>query len=93
MQYCFPRNASRAAWALPLLALLCGALLALGSLSVYAVPTIDEPAPALKGALFDGTPFDLSGRPLPPPSQVETMLARHFCLNRSSSPPRPPDCF
>ncbi len=66
MQYCFPRNASRTSWArgslglLPLLALLCGALLALGSLSVYAVPTIDEPAPALKGTLFDGTRFDLN---------------------------------
>ena len=30
------------------------------SLPSYAIPTIDEPAPALKGALFDGTPFDLS---------------------------------
>ena len=64
MQYCSPRIASRAAWALPLRALLCGALLALGSLSAYAVPTIDEPAPALKGALFGGTPFDLSAVPV-----------------------------
>ena len=76
MQYCFPRNASRAArpevalgqppspWALPLRALIWGVLLALGSLSAYAVPTIDEPAPALKGALFNGTPFDLSAAPV-----------------------------
>ncbi len=72
MQYRFPRNASRTAWpevALgqppspwkwPLRAFLCGALLTLGSLSAYAAPTIDEPAPPLQGALFDGTPFDLS---------------------------------
>ena len=60
MQYCFHRNASRAAWTLPLRALLCGVLLTLVSLSAYAAPTIEEPAPPLKGTLFDGTPFDLS---------------------------------
>ena len=59
-----PRPAPPAPWALPLRALQWGVLLALGSLSTYAVPTIDEPAPALKGALFDGTPFDLSAAPV-----------------------------
>lgn len=60
MQYFPLGNASRAAWTLPLRALLCSALLALSALSVYAVPTIDEPAPSLKGTLFDGSPFDLN---------------------------------
>ena len=30
------------------------------SINLYAMPTIDEPAPPLKGSMFDGTPFDLN---------------------------------
>ena len=41
-------------------AFLFSAAMLCSSLPSYAIPTIDEPAPALKGALFDGTPFDLS---------------------------------
>ncbi len=53
-------NTRRRAWILPLQAVLCSVLLAWGSVSAYAVPTIGEPAPPLQGFLFDGTPFDLS---------------------------------
>ena len=53
-------NALRPAWILALQATLSLVLVFFLSLSAYAVPTIDEPAPPLKGTLFDGTPFDLS---------------------------------
>ncbi len=53
-------NAQRPAWIVAFLAVLCVASLACASLSADAVPIIDEPAPPLKGILFDGTPFDLN---------------------------------
>jgi cytochrome c biogenesis protein CcmG, thiol:disulfide interchange protein DsbE len=53
-------NAVRPAWILALQAILSMVLVLFSSLSTYAVPTIDEPAPPLKGILFDGTPFDLN---------------------------------
>lgn len=53
-------HARRPAWILVLQAVLCVVILACLSLSARAVPTIDEPAPPLKGTLFDGTPFDLN---------------------------------
>jgi cytochrome c biogenesis protein CcmG, thiol:disulfide interchange protein DsbE len=53
-------NAVRPAWILALQATLSMVLVFFLSLSAYAVPTIDEPAPPLKGILFDGTPFDLN---------------------------------
>ncbi len=34
--------------------------IALWTSSAHAVPIIDEPAPPLKGVMFDGTPFDLN---------------------------------
>ncbi len=52
--------ALRPAWILALQATLLMVLVFFLSLSAYAVPTIDEPAPPLKGTLFDGTPFDLN---------------------------------
>ncbi len=63
------RSARRRAWiwgsprlapGLGPVALLATLFVACGSLSAHAVPTIDEPAPPLKGTLFDGTPFDLN---------------------------------
>jgi cytochrome c biogenesis protein CcmG, thiol:disulfide interchange protein DsbE len=45
---------------LALQAFLSTVLVVFLSLSAHAVPTIDEPAPPLKGILFDGTPFDLT---------------------------------
>ena len=53
-------NAVRPAWILALQATLSMVLVFFLSLPAYAVPTIDEPAPPLKGILFDGTPFDLN---------------------------------
>ena len=59
-------NACKPAWIrgslglLPLQAFLCATLILFGSQFVLAVPAIDEPAPSLKGMLFDGTPFDLN---------------------------------
>ena len=59
-------NTSRAArpwvtaWILALRAVFFAVLFACLSSATYAVPTIDEPAPSLKGTLFDGTPFDLN---------------------------------
>ncbi len=50
----------RTAWILPLQAALCVVAFACASLWAHAVPTVDEPAPPLKGTLFDGTPFDLT---------------------------------
>ncbi len=61
-----PDNASRPAWpwASPWILALRAVLCAIGfvclSPATYAVPMIDEPAPSLKGTLFDGTPFDLN---------------------------------
>ena len=72
MQLSLSANARRSAWpkASPwpeagrtiraLQAALCVLALTILSWPAHAVPTIDEPAPALKGTLFDGTPFDLS---------------------------------
>jgi peroxiredoxin len=53
-------NARRASWILVLQAFIGGALILCASQFVHAVPVVDEPAPPLKGTLFDGTQFDLS---------------------------------
>ena len=47
-------------WIKPLRATLLGYCMILLCFSAHAIPTIDEPAPPLKGIFFDGTKFDLN---------------------------------
>lgn len=53
------RRGGRPAWPGALLAAVSVTALVCASIFAYAVPIIDEPAPPLKGILFDGTRFDL----------------------------------
>ncbi len=53
-------SAWRAARILGLQALLFATSALFLSAASHAVPAIDEPAPRLKGIMFDGTPFDLN---------------------------------
>ena len=53
-------NARRTAPILGLRACLLVFSMLFASINLYAMPTIDEPAPPLKGTMFDGTPFDLN---------------------------------
>ena len=54
------RHRARAAQILGLQALLWSVSVLFFSAASHAVPTIDQPAPPLKGTLFDGTPFNLN---------------------------------
>jgi cytochrome c biogenesis protein CcmG, thiol:disulfide interchange protein DsbE len=53
-------NPRRSAWILALRAILCAFAISFFSFVANAVPTIDDPAPPLKGVTFDGTPFDIN---------------------------------
>jgi cytochrome c biogenesis protein CcmG, thiol:disulfide interchange protein DsbE len=53
-------NPRRPAWTLALRATLCAFAIGFFSVTANAVPTLDEPAPPLKGIMFDGTSFDLN---------------------------------
>lgn len=61
MQLQFQQDTRRTAWILVIQAALWGATLSGSAIFAHAVPTIDEPAPPLKGTLFDGKAFDLAG--------------------------------
>ena len=53
-------NGWRSAWVKALQPIALSMLLACSALQLNAAPVIDEPAPPLKGTLFDGKAFDLA---------------------------------